>query len=331
MYWVDSMFLWRGEDGVAHLFDAHCPHLGANMGFGGEVNGNCLRCPFHGWEYDGSGACTKVPYANEPNKFAKAAVYKIIERNQIIYFWHDAEHRDPWWEPPSFPELDNCEFTYHGKTEHHVLAHIQELPENGADISHLNTLHHSATRGITHQWEATWVPLGESTEKSATADNNNNTTKTTNLSHWTEIRLTERTILFGIPLKFLDVKVVVNQIGPGIVWLRFFTPFGQALVLESTTPYGPMVQRTFHFIFAAKTIPRWMAKIMLYSLGKFYEQDIMIWQWKTFPAKPILNKEDATIQKFRKWFSQFYSEHSLPFDEAVKTYAKGAAAAPMDW
>lgn len=34
--------LWRDSQGKAHLFDAYCPHLGANLGFGGTVKDDCL-------------------------------------------------------------------------------------------------------------------------------------------------------------------------------------------------------------------------------------------------------------------------------------------------
>ena len=30
------------------VLDAHCPHLGDNLGGGGRVQGDCIRCPFHG-------------------------------------------------------------------------------------------------------------------------------------------------------------------------------------------------------------------------------------------------------------------------------------------
>ena len=31
---------------------------------GGHVRGNCIECPFHGWQFDGeTGKCTKIPYA----------------------------------------------------------------------------------------------------------------------------------------------------------------------------------------------------------------------------------------------------------------------------
>src|SRR5262245_2922867 len=59
-----DLVLFRGDDGAARMLDAHCPHLGAHLGHGGRVVGNCVRCPYHGWEFDGeSGSCTHVPFA----------------------------------------------------------------------------------------------------------------------------------------------------------------------------------------------------------------------------------------------------------------------------
>jgi phenylpropionate dioxygenase-like ring-hydroxylating dioxygenase large terminal subunit len=31
-------------------FDAICPHRGAHLGFGGNLNGEVILCPFHGHE-----------------------------------------------------------------------------------------------------------------------------------------------------------------------------------------------------------------------------------------------------------------------------------------
>lgn len=38
-------------------------------------------------------------------------------------------------------EIINGEWEYKGRTEHEINCHIQEIPENGADIAHLNYLH----------------------------------------------------------------------------------------------------------------------------------------------------------------------------------------------
>lgn len=329
--------LWREDNdkGLAHLWDAYCPHMGANLAFGGTVNGENLKCPFHNWEFNGTGACSKVPYANEPVKHAKAKTHTIIEQNQLIVFWHDAEGREPWWFPPTHPEIESGKFVFHGRTEHHVLAHIQELPENGADVPHLNTVHEGVYFGVRHSWQANWQPIDEkelaNTEaiRSTTASPEDKRYRPG--EHWTQINLIESVHLAGRKINFLDIKVHINQIGPGIVWLRFFTPFGQALVCGAATPFAPMVQRTYHLIYAEKSIPRVLAKFMVHTLGKFYEQDVMIWQWKTYPKQPTLSKEDESIKRFRRWFGQFYSENSISFNDAVAVYSKGRNALPLDW
>jgi cholesterol 7-desaturase len=41
-----------------------------------------------------------------------------------------------------------------------------------------------------------------------------------------------------------------------------------------------------------------------------YERDVVIFHNKIFMHKPLLTKEDALIAKYRKWFTQFYSESS---------------------
>ena len=48
------------------IVDAYCPHLGANLGVGGHVRGNCIECPFHGWRFDGeTGQCVSIPYTDK--------------------------------------------------------------------------------------------------------------------------------------------------------------------------------------------------------------------------------------------------------------------------
>ena len=38
--------VFRDAEGVAVVLDAHCPHLGADLGLGRVVDG-CVECPFH--------------------------------------------------------------------------------------------------------------------------------------------------------------------------------------------------------------------------------------------------------------------------------------------
>jgi hypothetical protein len=38
---------FRGENGIAGVLNAFCPHLGTHLGHGGKVEGNNLVCPYH--------------------------------------------------------------------------------------------------------------------------------------------------------------------------------------------------------------------------------------------------------------------------------------------
>ena len=56
--------MFRDDRGKAYVLDAYCPHLGANIAIGGHVIGDCLECPFHGWQFRGAdGKVTKIPYS----------------------------------------------------------------------------------------------------------------------------------------------------------------------------------------------------------------------------------------------------------------------------
>lgn len=50
--------------------------------------------------------------------------------------------------------------------------------------------------------------------------------------------------------------------------------------------------------------------LLLPPLPMQFERDVMIWNNKTYTSRPLLVKEDSSIQKHRRWFSQFYSENS---------------------
>ena len=56
-----DLVIYRGQSGRVHVFDAFCPHLGANLGVGGTVIGDQIKCPFHGWQFNDEGKCASIP------------------------------------------------------------------------------------------------------------------------------------------------------------------------------------------------------------------------------------------------------------------------------
>ena len=52
--------VFRTESGQAYAVDSYCPHLGAHFGYGATVKGEILQCPFHGFQFNGDGACVRT-------------------------------------------------------------------------------------------------------------------------------------------------------------------------------------------------------------------------------------------------------------------------------
>jgi phenylpropionate dioxygenase-like ring-hydroxylating dioxygenase large terminal subunit len=56
----EDLVLWRDEQGAVHAWPDRCPHRGAKLSLG-RVDGGRLECPYHGWQFEGSGRCVQVP------------------------------------------------------------------------------------------------------------------------------------------------------------------------------------------------------------------------------------------------------------------------------
>ncbi len=56
--------LYRGEAGAAHLVAFRCAHRGTQLSTG-WVEGDCIRCLYHGWKYDKRGQCVEQPGEDE--------------------------------------------------------------------------------------------------------------------------------------------------------------------------------------------------------------------------------------------------------------------------
>jgi len=56
----EDFTLYRGEGGQVHLVDFRCAHRGTQLSTG-WVEGDCIRCFYHGWKYDQTGQCVEQP------------------------------------------------------------------------------------------------------------------------------------------------------------------------------------------------------------------------------------------------------------------------------
>ena len=81
----------------------------------------------------------------------------------MILVWNHSYHISPTWYCDSLEYFQKGKrFISSGFTRHQIACHIQEVPENGADVAHLNIVHSAFVFkilnyfGFTHYWQGNW-------------------------------------------------------------------------------------------------------------------------------------------------------------------------------
>src|SRR5262249_53035312 len=101
----EDFTLYRGESGTPHVVAPRCAHRGTQLSTG-WVEGDCIRCFYHGWKYDASGQCVEMP-AEDPTfpPRIKVASYPTQEYLGLIFaYFGDAERDDTGaLRPPPLP------------------------------------------------------------------------------------------------------------------------------------------------------------------------------------------------------------------------------------
>ena len=78
--------LYRGESGRYIALDDRCCHRGAPLSMG-RVEGDCIRCMYHGMKFDENGICVQIPGQDRIPKTMKVASYPVEERSHLIWIW----------------------------------------------------------------------------------------------------------------------------------------------------------------------------------------------------------------------------------------------------
>ncbi|HEX6512622.1 MAG TPA: Rieske 2Fe-2S domain-containing protein [Chloroflexota bacterium] len=100
----EDFTLYRGEGGKAHAVAFRCAHRGTQLSTG-WVEGDCIRCFYHGWKYDASGQCVEQP-AEDAGFAAKIRIksYPVAEHLGLIFVYFGDGTPPPL---PRFPEMED--------------------------------------------------------------------------------------------------------------------------------------------------------------------------------------------------------------------------------
>jgi phenylpropionate dioxygenase-like ring-hydroxylating dioxygenase large terminal subunit len=143
-----DLVLYRDTKGQVICHSDICIHRGGSLA-GGKVKGDCIQCPYHGWEFGTDGACTIIPANREgvpiPKK-ARVDTYPVEERYGYIFvFLGDLPEADR----PPIAELPVLEPVAKAQAagnkivtgEFHWKANYERVIENGVDAAHAPFVH----------------------------------------------------------------------------------------------------------------------------------------------------------------------------------------------
>lgn len=99
--------LFRDTDGKVRCLSNVCVHRGGSLAHG-KIKGACIECPYHGWQFDGEGMCTRIPSMGREAKIptrARIDSYPTEERYGLVFaFLGDlpVDQRPPLFDMPEY-------------------------------------------------------------------------------------------------------------------------------------------------------------------------------------------------------------------------------------
>ena len=152
----EPMLVYRGESGRVVALDNRCCHRGAKLS-NGRMEGDDIRCMYHGLKFDPSGRCIQIPGQDNIPKGLGVRSYPAVEKQDIVWVWMG----DPAKADPSLildiPYLQNP--AWRGVPDYmHYDANYLLIVDNLSDFAHLAFVH-TKTLGGTEEYAFKSKPL----------------------------------------------------------------------------------------------------------------------------------------------------------------------------
>ncbi len=285
-YFGRELVLFRGGDGRARVFDAHCPHLGAHLGVGGRVEGDGIRCPFHGWRFDGAGRLVEVPRLGRTPPELRARAHPVRESNGFVHVWFHARGAPPSYEVPEVRD-DPAAWTPWRANLHRVRVHVQDMTENILDRGHFTSVHDMQPPEKEHfevRFDGPTLVVEQTLRVTAVSEQG--------------FEVLSRTTNFGPGISVAEVRQ-----GP----LHTVTYITQTPIDEEFTDVR------LHF--SMRRLPddaatRAVSELNDRITNQQFLQDVPIWENRAYLEQPRLTERDGPIAQYRRWYAQFYSGFS---------------------
>jgi 5,5'-dehydrodivanillate O-demethylase len=135
----EELTLYRGESGTPYLVGGRCAHR-LTVLHTGWVEGERIRCVYHGWQYDGTGQCVQRPAEKDtglPN--CKIPGYALHEYCGLV-FAYLGDGSAPEFDLPRKEVFERKEGAVYARAETWPCHWLQQV-ENSLDATHVSTVH----------------------------------------------------------------------------------------------------------------------------------------------------------------------------------------------
>lgn len=280
-YFGRELVLFRTQSGKPVVLDAHCPHLGAHLGYGGRVEGEIIACPFHAWEFGEAGVCTRVPYSDKIPPRARLKSWTVDERNGLIFVWYSRQGEAPGYEIPLLGQCEDPDWSGWSHNIKTIATHGREIVENVADKAHFMPVHGTQIDRFENRFEghqAEQQIWGTAYPRGGGKDNFHSVTTYFGPAYQTSI---------------------MDGLMPSIL-LNCHTPIdGGQLHLR----FGVMLKKQ-----DSDDKTRAFADGYIRNLEVGFGEDVKIWENKRWRDRPLLSGTDGPIVRLRRWYAQFYED-----------------------
>jgi 3-ketosteroid 9alpha-monooxygenase subunit A len=297
-YFGEDLVAYRGDTGELHVLNAHCPHLGAHIGHGGTVVGDCVECPYHGWVWGPDGTNRAIPYEDRPNPSKQIRSWPVLEQYDCVFLWHHPHGADPKWEMPdiftSFPQFELDPDAYYrpypemSRRADREPVHPQVVAENGPDSIHFQRVHRATVtpvmldyRVVDQEWRF--------------------------ITGWPDASSDDPDVM--------ALRIHSNLFGLGGAVSAFEGSSNYRLIF-AVTPVDDTCSNMFYSIWWPRrpgddsdVPPDDLRKRVDEQFMVTIWQDLEIWRYQKYVEHPALAKQDAKpYGSLRKWAHQFYDD-----------------------
>ncbi|GLC69204.1 hypothetical protein PLESTF_000801700 [Pleodorina starrii] len=315
--------LWRDKQGAWHAVEDKCPHRLAPLSEGRIESDGTLQCSYHGWQFDGRGACTHIPQLRSDDKAHQVAC--ASRRSCVRAFPTQIVHGLLWVRPDGSAQAHE-EFARDPSPPKNALKellggpeaegwkqvttwYVRDIPvrwdtlcENILDPSHVPFAHHGVQGNRNNEKGTTTKLLGEVTMDGFQFELDSNNP-----------RIPRRTPGFSAPNHihyrnpFRSLLVFATPTKPG--WTRLIS-----VLLKDTRLPDPPMPWFVSVVYALKEKTPWLDHVLLRHpvldgdnyllhvqerlLAQEHRGD---WQASYYMPAPA----DGSVVAFRRWFDKF--------------------------